>query len=251
MEQVVAELATVRQRLGLSDQHNVQMAESMEKMRKEMDESMRNAYAKIQQLETAQTFNKHEEKMDLIDVRTMNPGVFSGKINESFKHWAKKVKAFTNARKPGFRQALDWAELEVNTIDMDAIKSMNWAPAETASAKLYDMLIMHLSDDPLVLVENHLNQGFEAWRSLSRRYDPVGEQFTFDRMTSLLTRERCKDIGELPGAIEKWNRDLSLYERKTGKTLEKEWRVPIIFQMVPKANMSEIKARVAAQPEEG
>ena len=45
------------------------------------------------------------------------------------------------------------------------------------------------------------------------------------------------------GAIEKWNRDLSLYERKTGKTLEKEWRVPIIFQMVPKANMSEIKAR--------
>ena len=244
MEQVTAELASVRQRLSLSEQHNVQMAENMEKMRKEMDESMRNAYAKLNYLEQQKGHkDEKEDKMDLIDVRTMNPGVFTGKMNESYKLWAKKVKAFTNARKPGFRQALDWAELETNPIDMDAIKSMNWAPAEIASSKLYDMLIMHLSDDPLILVENHLNQGFEAWRALSRRYDPVGEQFTFDRMTSLLTRERCKNIGELPAAIEKWNRDLSLYERKTGKTLEKEWRVPIIFQMVPAANMSEIKAR--------
>ena len=105
---------------------------------------------------------------------------------------------------------------------------MNWAHAETANAKLFDMLVMHLADDPLVLVENHPNQGFEAWRALSRRYDPVGEQFTFDRMTSLLARDRCKDISELPAAIEKWMRDLGLYERKTGKTLEKEWRVPII-----------------------
>ena len=54
---------------------------------------------------------------------------------------------------------------------------------------------------------------------------------------------RCKDIAELPAAIEKWTRDLSLYEKKTGKTLPKEWRVPILFQMVPERNYSEIKAR--------
>ena len=29
---------------------------------------------------------------------------------------------------------------------------------------------------------------------------------------------------------------------KTGKTLAKEWRVPILFQMTPEANYSEIKA---------
>ena len=62
-------------------------------------------------------------------------------------------------------------------------------------------------------------------------------------MTSLLHRDRCKDIGDLPGAIERWTRDLSTYERKTGKTLQNEWRVPIIFQMIPKANYSEVKAR--------
>ena len=98
-----------------------------------------------------------------------------------------------------------------------------------ANAKLYDMLVMHLADDPLILMENRLNQGFEVWRALFRRYDPVGEQFVFDQMTSLLRRDRCKDIGDLPGAIERWTRDLSTYERKTGKTLQNEWRVPIML----------------------
>ena len=37
---------------------------------------------------------------------------------------------------------------------------LSWAPAEQANNKLYDMLIMHLADDPLILVENHLNDGF-------------------------------------------------------------------------------------------
>ena len=155
--------------------------------------------------------------MELVDVKSMKPQVFSGEAQESYKQWAKRVKAFCDARRPGFRQALDWAEAEVSPIDKDSLTGMNWQYADVANSKLFDMLVMHLADDPLVLVGNHPNQGFGAWRSLSRRYDPVGEQFTFDRMTSLLTRRRCKDIGDLSAATEKWTRDPSPYERKTGK----------------------------------
>ena len=240
-----AEIVALRERLVLSEQHGVRLAEALDVLRGETDEALRNANNKLVELEKyrgGQGFHS-PEGMQLVDVKTMQPVIFSGKFQESYKHWAKKVKAFCNARKPGFRQALDWAELETNPIDADSMKMLNWDAAEHATGKLYDLLIMLLADDPLILVENHPNNGFEAWRALSRRYDPVGEQFTFDRMTSLLSRERCKDIGELPAAIERWMRDLTLYEKKTGQTLPMEWRVPIIFQMVPKANYTEVKSR--------
>ncbi len=264
--EVQAEIAALQQRTHLSEQHGLRLAESLDKLRAESEDALRNAHNKIALLETGRRDqeealrNAHskiamietgrrdqdprgERGMQLVDVKTMQPVIFSGKLQESYKHWAKKVKAFCNARKPGFRQALEWAELESTAIDSDSLTALQWDAAEQANSKLYDLLIMLLIDDPLILVENHPNQGFEAWRALSRRYDPVGEQFTFDRMTSLLTRERCKDVGELPAAIERWTRDLTLYERKTGQTLPKEWRVPILFQMVPKANYTEVKSR--------
>ena len=34
-----------------------------------------------------------------------------------------------DARKPGFQQALEWAEAEVNPIDQDAIRGLNSAEA--------------------------------------------------------------------------------------------------------------------------
>ena len=239
------ELVALRERLQLSEQHGVQLAESIDKLRSESDEALRNAHNKIVEIEKSrrETDGRGEHGMQLVDVKTMQPIGFSGKFQESYKQWAKKVKAFCNARKPGFRQALEWAELESTPIDRDSLGTLQWDAAEAATNKLYDLLVMLLSDDPLVLVENHPNNGFEAWRALSRRYDPVGETFTFDKMTSLLSRERCKDIGDLPAAIERWTRDLQLYERKTGQTLPREWRVPIIFQMVPKANFTEVKSR--------
>ncbi len=245
LQAMQGELVALRERLQLSEQHGVQLAESIDKLRSESDEALRNAHNKIVEIEKSrrETDGRGEHGMQLVDVKTMQPIGFSGKFQESYKQWAKKVKAFCNARKPGFRQALEWAELESTPIDRDSLGTLQWDAAEAATNKLYDLLVMLLSDDPLVLVENHPNNGFEAWRALSRRYDPVGETFTFDKMTSLLSRERCKDIGDLPAAIERWTRDLQLYERKTGQTLPREWRVPIIFQMVPKANFTEVKSR--------
>ena len=233
-----AEVVALTQRLLLAETHGVQAAEALDALRRDTDAALRAANARIDS-----GGERREDRMDLVDVKSMQPAVFKGSMSESYKQWAKKVKAFCNSRKPGFRKALEWAELESIPITSDSLTALSWAPAETANAKLYDMLVMHLADDPLILVENHLGHGFEAWRALSRRYDPIGEQFVFDQMTSLLHRDRCKDIAELPGAIERWTRDLSLYERKTGKTLQNEWRVPIIFQMIPKANYSEVKAR--------
>ena len=104
-----------------------------------------------------------------------------GGEKESWRLWAKRVKAYCNARTPGFRKALEWAEAEAVPIDSASLSVFAWEHSEVANSKLFDMLIMKLSDDAFVLAENHSGNGFEAWRSLSRRYDPVGEQFVFDK----------------------------------------------------------------------
>ena len=243
IEVIQQELVATQQRLSLSETHGQQLADALEKLRVETDRALKEMQTRMDEAVRVTGLAGRREEMNLVDIKTMQPFVFSGKATDSYKCWSKKVKAFCNARRDGFRQALEYCEHEAVRIDQAFINSMNWAPAFEANGRLYDFLVMILADDALVIAENHAGQGFEAWRSLCKRYDPTSEQFMFDRMTSLLARDRCKEIGDLPGAIEKWTRDMGLYEKKTGKTLEKEWRVPIIFQMIPSKYYSEVKAR--------
>ena len=238
------ELQQALQRLTLSETQSQQIAEALEKLRKDSDGAIRELNNKVNEMQMSyRAGGEKEDRVDLIDVRNMDPGTFSGSATESWRQWAKRMKAFCNARSPGFRAALDWAEAETVPINEDSLKVLSWAPASKANSKLYDLLIMKLADDPLIQVENHLGNGFEAWRSLANRFDPVGEMFTFDKMTSLMHRERCKSINELPAALERWTRDLQQYEKKSGKTLQEDMRAPIVFQMIPQQNYSDIKLK--------
>ena len=179
----------------------------------------------------------------LVDFKTITPEVFKAGANQSYNIWSKKIKAFCNAKLDGFRIALGWAERTSEPITIEAIQGSDWAPCEVANGRLYDILVMFCANDPLAIVENYVGQGFEAWRNLARRYDPVGDIFTFDAMSSLMSRPRWRHIGELAITIERWYRDVLRYQSKTGGTLPDKWKLPIIFQMVPRKNDGEIKSR--------
>ena len=109
---VAAELQTTQQRLVLSEQQNARLAESMDKMRNDMEAAMDQAQARIVELEQRMVGGK-DRGMELVDIRTMDPGVFGGGPNESWEIWSKKVKAYCNARVQGFRAALDWSEAKL------------------------------------------------------------------------------------------------------------------------------------------
>ena len=102
----------------------------------------------------------------------MDPKIFSGNTDEDYTKWAKRVKAYCNTQKAGFRRAPEWAEEQTEQIDADDMTMNNRADAEVADGKLRDLLIMATADDALVIVEACPDHGFEAWRRLKHRFNP-------------------------------------------------------------------------------
>ena len=127
----------------------------------------------------------------LIDLKNIKPPTYGGNRDESYKMFNKKFKAFADSRKEGFRDALDWVEKQTEVMDLIAVQSMKWPGAELANKLLYNILVMQCNGEPLVIIENHRNMGFEAWRKLKERFDPIGETSVFDKLTNLMPRERC------------------------------------------------------------
>ena len=103
MEAMRAEVIALQQRLVLAEQHAVQAAEALDKLRTETDLALKAANLRID----GGYRGDREDRMELVDVKTMQPTVFKGSMQESYKQWAKNAKAFCNSRKAGFRQALD------------------------------------------------------------------------------------------------------------------------------------------------
>ena len=140
------------------------------------------------------------QKFDLLDMKTLQPETFRGRHHEPFKPWARKVKAFLNAKRTGFRKALEWAEAQPAEIrDLEAI---SWEHSAAADEKLHDFLLQLCGDEAQGLIDTPLLEarGFESWRLLTARYSPCGGQYELDNMLSLLTRKPVKDAVGIPGA---------------------------------------------------
>ena len=84
------------------------------------------------------------KKFDLIDSKAMSPAMFSGPHSENFKAWAMKIKAYTNNKLPGYRQAVDLTEKlgKDKPVDAGVKASWGWPEVDEADARLHEMLLM-------------------------------------------------------------------------------------------------------------
>ena len=114
--EMAAELQAQRQRLALSEAHATRLAEGLEQFKAEMHDNLTAARAQIATLE-ARPAGGGRDQTNLLDIKSMDPGTFAGTAAESWRTWAKKVKAYCNGRQLGFRAALGWCENEVSPID--------------------------------------------------------------------------------------------------------------------------------------
>ena len=183
------------------------------------------------------------QTFDLLDSKDLKPGKFQGRATEAFKPWQKKFRAYCNSKRTGFRAALEWAEKQSMEITNPAMSG--WDSAEAASPKLHDFLLQILDDSALLLIDKPEleGRGFEAWRLLCQQYAPSGGAYELDSMIALMTLHQCKSLTELPGAVAKFERDVSAYERRTGRTFPPEFKVPAFLRMVPKSHASDMRWR--------
>ena len=116
----------------------------------------------VRNLQLASSPSSHTEKLDLIDSKTLSPAVFSGARSENFKAWAKKIKAYTNAKLPGYRQALDLTEKlgKDKAVDAGVRTSWGWPEADKADARFHDMLLMITAREAAGVVESVPSCGF-------------------------------------------------------------------------------------------
>ena len=91
---------------------------------------------------SSSTSRGHNE-VKLIDTKAMGPKKFDGKLNSPFRAWAKAVRAFCNASKPGLRKYLRWVENQTVEIDAQLLAQFQWEHKEAASDALYETSHAH------------------------------------------------------------------------------------------------------------
>ena len=187
-----------------------------------------------------------EDRYELVDVKAMSPAVFNGFKTEHFKAWAKKVKAFTNAKFDGYRKALEASETmpKDQVVDASVIGSWRWDAAVKADSKLHDMLMLVTAGEAQGIVETVPGRGFEAWRLLNLRYNSVGEMYTYDKMNSIMHQTAAKSISQMPAAIAKFEKDLKVFHERTGEAFPEVLKLPILIQMIPSSWKKEFETQL-------
>ena len=121
------------------------------------------------------------------------------------------MKACTNARKDGYRQALDRAEFCETMVHQSIFAISRWAEATAANKNLHDMPLLSTKGDALQSVETVPEHGFETWRLLIARHNAVGEIFALDCRTARMHQSECKELSAMLAAIDCFDLDLNVF----------------------------------------
>ena len=189
---------------------------------------------------------KDDKKLTLIDNRGIGkPDKFGGKYGENFLRWKIKLESFIYSIFPEMEKVLTWAEDEENMVSMaraqtafgtgtaDAVDSLS-----DKSSQVYAALQNLLEGDPFMIIRNtDKRNGIEAWRRLTRRYDPSTGAKKSSLLRHILTPGKCK-LEELSEKIEGWMELVNRYEsRRDGsghrQVLADDIKMSILESMCP------------------
>ena len=90
----------------------------------------------IRRSATSSSMNGRHSEVKLIDTKAMGPKKFDGKLDSPFRAWARAVRAYCNASKPGFRKYLRWVEAQTVEINGALLADFQCEHKEAASDAL-------------------------------------------------------------------------------------------------------------------
>ena len=188
---------------------------------------------------------KSREQVRLVDNRGLGkPDRFDGDL-EKFLPWRIKTTSYLCSIRKELREVLQWSEEKESPIK-DSDVAATYGPSadpidqianiEELRRELFDVLLMVTEREPFDLVLNS-SCGFEAWRKLSRRFDPTTGGRKRALLNAILTPNRSK-IEDLPQALEKLLDSIRLYERRRDSTgarteISDDIKISVIERLVP------------------
>ena len=121
-----------------------------------------------------------------------------GGDKKGYRPWTKKVQAFCNTKKSGFRKALLWAAKVKEPITQQNLVDTQWDHIDAANTKLYDLLVQICSGEALTKIETTPGEeaGFEAWRRLARLCEPTSRLTRIDRLNMITHTTPCSNMRE-------------------------------------------------------
>ena len=166
---------------------------------------------------------------------------------KQYRAWSRKLIAFANSKKSGFRKALKWAEklaAPITSVEI-AWAQQQWEHTEAANTKLYDLLVQVCTGDALPKVETTAGdeQEFEAWRRLARQYEPTSRLTKVGKLNSIMNTTTCSSMRDMLGKIEVWEQAWSKYETDHTVTLDTDLKLGALLTMLPTKEREVVKLK--------
>eukprot|EP00971_Amphidinium_carterae_P134722 2669718-Amphidinium_carterae.1 len=164
----------------------------------------------------------------LMDTKLGKPAEFSGKGWEDF---AFKFESYLTMLDPGMTAWL--RQVKADTATTYPLSNMSDTEKQRA-ARAYFALVMLCKDAPLGVVRlaEHAN-GVEAYRLLTRRYDPRGKSRGLARLAKLISPSFPSEPAKFLHALAQWERDIQEYEVAAHNVLPEEIKCAVIVDKSP------------------
>ena len=227
MQQTRAQLAIVSSRLDQLTVARTTLQNSHDALRADSDRVLGERHDQIKELARAIGSLLRKQHCDLIDLKAMKPTTFKGDRSENWRPWARRTKAYCNAKHPGFRSALEWAERQKTEIL--SFHGCPWDRAAAMDSALYEFLCQCLGGHAVLIADTPgmQDRGFEVWRKAHETYSPAGAQYETDMLQSLMSQSQARDMNQLADMIGKFEYEWKRYEWKQAKGLAKssKWQL--------------------------
>ena len=135
------------------------------------------------------------------------------------------------------REWLRWAEAETEPIDENSLKAptnMTTEQAKTFSRQMWLGLAQLVDQEALAILKNgDLENGLDAWRRLTKRYDPVTAGVMRLQYLRLVQPGVAKDTTQAAVMIQQWETAVREFEQRTRKTIDEELKIAVLTEMMP------------------
>ena len=153
--------------------------------------------------------------------------------NSDFHEWQRKVKNYMRCVDRDVVTMMDKAEKQIEPIPNSEIKRGHGDEGLKLSEELNAFLESHTEGPAAQIIAAAHGSGIEAWRLLTKRYDPRTSESKRALMKRVVNTPAVKDMADLENAVQKWETDWRRYERATDTDLSDDIKVNCLIALCP------------------